>query len=332
MYEFRDHVDNVRLSYTKNEVTGNLEIIEESNYYPFGLKHKGYNGNVSSLGNSTAQLRGFGGKEEQNELGLEWLDFDARNYDPSLGRWFVIAPLADAKGQIHNSPFAYAMNNPVYFIDPDGNCPPGVDCGTVVAAFFAQASEAIDTFLENNDVIFDVNLSVDFNLGVGASAKLGDTKLNANASLFSVELFDTEGSIVIGADSFKSDYAGKNGEFEISQSINVSASNKDEKISLVEGENSFTTYDNFNRTTNRVQEFDYLTGTTNTIGSTELSDSSSTSTTLGDGVTVKNSSSSSKASTSVSSDENGSTVKIGGKIGALFSISADAEIGFKKKS
>ena len=45
------------------------EIIEENNYYPFGLKHQGYNAVVSSGGNSTAQKYKFSGKELQDELG-----------------------------------------------------------------------------------------------------------------------------------------------------------------------------------------------------------------------------------------------------------------------
>ncbi len=138
VYQYKDHLDNVRLSYTKNDA-GNLEVIEENNYYPFGLEHKGYNNTVSSLGNSTAQLLGFGNKEKQDELGLGWIDITARNYNPELGRWFVVDALADAKGQIHNSPYVYAMNNPTYFNDPDGNCPPGIDCVgilTELAMFF----------------------------------------------------------------------------------------------------------------------------------------------------------------------------------------------------
>ncbi len=120
VYQYKDHLGNVRLSYTKND-TGTLEIIEESNYYPFGLTHKGYNGAVSSLGNSTAQLLKFGGKEEQNELGLGWIDITARNYDPALGRWMNLDPLAEQMRR--HSPYNYAFNNPIFFIDPDGMAP-----------------------------------------------------------------------------------------------------------------------------------------------------------------------------------------------------------------
>ncbi len=117
VYQFKDHLDNVRLSYTKND-TGNLEIIEEKNYYPFGLTHKGYNNIVSSYGNSTAKLLGFGGKEEQNELGLEWLDFGWRNYDPEISRWMNIDPMTDKREWL--TPYQYVQNSPMLRIDPDG--------------------------------------------------------------------------------------------------------------------------------------------------------------------------------------------------------------------
>ena len=100
-----------------------MRIIEENNYYPFGLKHKGYNNVVSSNGNSTAQKKGFGGKELQDELGLDWYDVSARNYDPALGRWMNLDPLAEL--MTRHSPYNYAFDNPIYFIDADGMMPTG---------------------------------------------------------------------------------------------------------------------------------------------------------------------------------------------------------------
>lgn len=36
------HLGNVHLSYQK-DANGSLKVLEENNYYPFGLKHSGYN-------------------------------------------------------------------------------------------------------------------------------------------------------------------------------------------------------------------------------------------------------------------------------------------------
>ena len=124
VYQYRDHLNNIRLSYTDANGDGSVgtsEIVKESNYYPFGMIQKGYNGNVSSLGNSVAKRYMFGGKEYQEEFNINWYDITARNYDPALGRWMNLDPLAE-NGRRH-SPYNYAFDNPVYFIDYDGMWP-----------------------------------------------------------------------------------------------------------------------------------------------------------------------------------------------------------------
>ncbi|MGC4040314.1 MAG: RHS repeat-associated core domain-containing protein [Flavobacterium sp.] len=130
IYTYKDHLGNVRIVYTKDPASGITKILEESNYYPYGLQHANYNwskqyydefisGQIEiELVPALPYKYKYNGKEWQDELGLGVYDYGARNYEPAIGRWMNIDPLAEMSRRY--MPYAYALDNPVYFIDPDG--------------------------------------------------------------------------------------------------------------------------------------------------------------------------------------------------------------------
>jgi RHS repeat-associated protein len=87
-------------------------------YYPFGLKHKGYNNVVSSNGNSVAQKIGFQEQMLDDDLGLNWYGFKYRNYDPSLARFHNIDPLAEDFN--YQSPYNFAENRVIEAFELEG--------------------------------------------------------------------------------------------------------------------------------------------------------------------------------------------------------------------
>jgi len=128
VYNYTDHLGNVRLSYAKDPQTGNLKILDESHYYPFGLKHQEYQANgfttnpiqgviIAPVANNPFKYA-FNNKELQDELNLNLYDYGARNYDPALGRFFNLDRLTEKYEAI--SPYGYVANNPVRFIDING--------------------------------------------------------------------------------------------------------------------------------------------------------------------------------------------------------------------
>jgi RHS repeat-associated protein len=120
IYQYKDHLGNARVTYAKNG-KGILETIDTNNYYAFGMNHIGQ---VKGLLGSYESYK-YNGKEIQ-ETGM--YDYGARFYMPDLGRWGVVDPLAEIMRR--QSPYNYALNNPIMFIDPDGRAAGGPGDGS----------------------------------------------------------------------------------------------------------------------------------------------------------------------------------------------------------
>ncbi|MGB6084914.1 DUF6443 domain-containing protein [Moheibacter sp.] len=133
-FNYTDHLGNVRVSYSKDPATNQLKILEENHYYPFGLKHSSYDTGskrdfmkgidpgeppvrIENVLETEYQYK-YNGKELQDELGFGLYDYGWRDYDPAIGKWISPDPLSEEYPSW--SPYNYALNNPIFFLDPNG--------------------------------------------------------------------------------------------------------------------------------------------------------------------------------------------------------------------
>ena len=119
-YELNDHLGNVGTVVTGRLLPGQgapheAEVISAQGYEPFGSLLPGRNYSSSSYN------YGFNGMRKDDEIhgatGTSY-DFGARVYDPRIGKWLSLDPLAEKYPG--TSPFVFAANSPIVTMDPNG--------------------------------------------------------------------------------------------------------------------------------------------------------------------------------------------------------------------
>jgi RHS repeat-associated protein len=111
LQQFYYHPDHLGSSSYISNLDG--EVVQHVEYVPFGevfLEEKNAKWNTPYL---------FTSKELDRETGLYY--FGARYQDPKLGVFISVDPLAEKS--LSYSSYNYCFNNPVKFIDPDGEYP-----------------------------------------------------------------------------------------------------------------------------------------------------------------------------------------------------------------
>lgn len=101
-------------------------MVQMDNCYPFGLTFNSYS-RESSVENRYLYNQGAGDKKFLTERVFD-LDLNVdltmyRVYDPAIGRWWQVDPLADEDELVSLTPYNYSFNNQIRYNDPEGDCP-----------------------------------------------------------------------------------------------------------------------------------------------------------------------------------------------------------------
>ena len=104
----KDHLGNIRVT-----IDDENNVVGYDDYYPFGLQMPERCMNNAN----SSDIYKFTGKERDDETG--WDYFGARYYDAEIGRFLTIDRFADKYPSL--TPYHYAANNPLKFIDINGD-------------------------------------------------------------------------------------------------------------------------------------------------------------------------------------------------------------------
>jgi RHS repeat-associated protein len=104
-FYMKDHLGSIR---AVTDVSGNVVSSQDYDAWGYLLENRVYDSDVS--------VYKFTSKERDDESKYDY--FGARYYDARVGRWGSIDPLLEKHFDF--TPYNYALNNSLFYIDPDG--------------------------------------------------------------------------------------------------------------------------------------------------------------------------------------------------------------------
>ena len=182
-YFLADHLGNNRVLFSDLDGDGRIdpegEVLQESHYYAFGLEMEG---EWTQTAPEVAQRYKFNGIERNDDLGLDLAFY--RSYDPTIGRWMQIDPMAEKYPGM--TPYNGMGNNPILYSDPMGDTLrlnfPGVHGGFTQDIFQTM----VDRNLEGQ---FETQIGEDGTLSIIATEGGGDLEsMSLNGQEFHREL------------------------------------------------------------------------------------------------------------------------------------------------
>lgn len=186
-------------------------IIEEDHYYAYGLKIAGISSqkyadpNEGNIDNKYL----YNDKEVFDEADVDWYDYGFRNYDAQIGRFVEIDPLA--WDFLFNSPFDYAIDDPIRFVDVYGLGPGQTVEQSLAAALIETGSNAKDV-LENvvvtglTKTVAKRSMKSSFKSFMRSTGKMAKKALQQTAK-FGKRALEDGGSFALGAmNAYTSDH------------------------------------------------------------------------------------------------------------------------------
>lgn len=110
-FDYKDHLGNTRVSF--REGSGGVVQTARTDFDPWGVRLNG-----TGIVNSFENRFELQGKEKEMTFNLNRVNFGARVYNPTIGRWDKVDPLAEQAPEY--TPYRFAFNNPLRLTDPNG--------------------------------------------------------------------------------------------------------------------------------------------------------------------------------------------------------------------